>query len=650
VSSPPRSRIHYDLWKDLEPIFRGAKAPPKLTVSQWSDQFRYLAAELGAESGRWKTGTAEYQREVMDALTDDRIHQITIMKAARTGGTVAAIDNPVGYFIDQDPGPMLVIQTTKDDAKEWSKDHFDTMVRDTPCLAEKIPQTKSKDSNILYKRFPGGILYVIGSNSAAGFRRKTIQRVFLDDVDGYEPTAGREGDQVTLAWKRTTTYTYHHRKMVLVSSPTTRGLSRIEQEYFASDQRHFYVPCPECRHMQLLIFSPESQFASLATSFLKFDTERLSWVYYECENCKAQIGEKSKIAMIAAGAWKALKPEIVGHAGFHFSELTSPFSSWLDIAKDFVKAKRSREALRVFVNQTLGETFVEEKTYEIDEGSLLARLEPYTVVPRKALVLTAFVDVQPDRLECIVVGWGKDQENWFIDRRIIIGSPERDGTWEELDRHLAKEWPAEEGPPLKPWSVNGLNCVCIDSGYSAENVYAYVKPRQSRRYFATKGDSGFKKPFIIDVKYEKKHNTRFALIAVDAIKGRIYDRLNLEAKPDQPLPPGYMHFNTHCNQDFFDQLTSEKRVQRRDPQGFIRWAWVLKGGRRNEVLDCYVGNFAAITLLDPDFAVLEDRYQERLEQWSVSQAPKGVNDAPDDDTPKPPAGPPKFKSNFGSSF
>ena len=588
----------------------------------------------------------------MDAITEDDVHQISIMKAARTGGTMAAIDNPIGYFIDQAPGPMLVVQPTKDDAKEWSKDHFDTMVRDTPCLDEKVPQKKSKESNILYKKFPGGILYVIGSNSAAGFRRKTIQRAFLDDVDGYEPAAGSEGDQIKLAWNRTITYTYQHRKLVVISTPTVRGLSRIEQEYNASDQRHFYVPCPKCHHEQLLVFSAESQFAHLSTSFLRFDKENISAVYYECENCHHHIAESSKQSMIRQGRWKKTRPEVLGHAGFHLSELTSPFSNWYEMVKDFLDSKRSVEKLRVFINQRLGETFVEEKTYEIDQGSLLARTEPYELVPRRALVLTAAVDVQGDRLECGVLGWGKDFENWFIDRRIIIGSPERDATWAELDQYLLKEWPSETGYPLKAWSVNGLSCVCIDSGYSTENVYAYVKKRQSRRFFATKGDEGFKKPFIIDVKYEKKHNTRFAVIAVDAIKTRIYDRLNLELKPDEPTPPGFMHFNRRCNQDFFDQLTSEKRILVKDRRGFHKLAWILKEGRRNEVLDLYTMNFAAITLLNPDFDALEARYAERLEQLAVvAPAPASSTsktELPPEDSPKKP--PPPTGSGFATGW
>src|SRR6185436_17578183 len=480
------------------------RAPPKLKVSEWADRNRKLSAEVSAESGQWQTSKAEFQREIMDVITDPLVEEVTLMKSVRTGGTQTAIDNPVGYFIDQDPGPMLVVEPGKEEARDWSKAHFDTMVRDTSCLRAKVSSEKIKDrhNEILRKTYPGGILYVIGSNSAAGFSQKTIQRAFLDDIDRYEPSAGREGDQIKLARNRTLTYTYHHRKIVKVCSPTIRGLSRIEQEYFESDQRHYFVPCPICTFSQLLIFSNESQFASLSNGSLRFDTDNLAWYYYECENCHGKIEEKYKLGMIRGGLWNKFRPEVLTHAGFHINELISPFSSWYDMIKDFLSSRRSRELLRVFINQRLAETFIEDKSYEIDEGSLLSRVEEYTDVPNGVLVLTAFVDVQADRLEVIILGWGKNYENWFIDRRFLIGSPERERTWEELDEYLALERKHESGLILKPWSSNGLNCVCIDSGYSTDNVYRYVKKNQKRRFFATKGDEGFKKPFIIDVKYE----------------------------------------------------------------------------------------------------------------------------------------------------
>jgi phage terminase large subunit GpA-like protein len=610
-----------EAWQNLVTLklpkaFALLKPPPKLTVSEWADRFRVLSKEVSAESGQWETSKAEYQREIMDTIVDPLIDEVTVMKSARCGGTQAAVDNAIGYYIDQDPGPMMVVQPGLKEGKDWSKDHFDPMVRDTPCLHQKVSTDRVKDrtNEILHKHFAGGLLYIVGANSAAGFRQKTIQRAFLDDIDAYPFSAGGEGNPISLARKRTLTYLFHHRKLVKLSNPTTRGLSPIELEFLKSDQRHYFSPCPACGHFQVFVFSKESQFAHLTSSWLKFDSATGENVHYPCENCHTPIEDRQKNTMIRSGQWRKQRPEIVGHAGFHISELISPFSTWQNIVKEFLEAKKSRESLRVFINQTLGETFVEDKSLEINDDELLKRVEKYEDVPSGVLVLTAGVDIQEDRLECIVLGWGKENQSWFIDRNVIHGSPEREATWRELDDYLLKPWKNRSGMELLPWTTHGLNCVCIDSGFSAENVYRYVKRRQTRRFFATKGDEGFKKPFIIDLHYRNKVRARLAILGVDSIKARIYDRLTMQDLVEGKYPPGYMHFNERCGQEFFLQLTSEKRVIALNRQGFSHWKWILKENRRNEVLDCYVLNFAAITLLNPDLNALDEKMQEQLSQ------------------------------------
>jgi phage terminase large subunit GpA-like protein len=262
------------------------------------------------------------------------------------------------------------------------------------------------------------------------------------------------------------------------------------------------------------------------------------------------------------------------------------------------------------------------------------------------------VDVQAERLEVIVVGWGKEFESWLIDRRIIYGSPERPSTWEELDKFLAKEYKHESGLSLPAFSSHGLACVCIDSGYSTDAVYTYVKSRQRRRFFATKGESGNKRPFVIEVKYEKKYQARFARLGVDAIKARIYDRLTLTREPDQPYPGGFMHFHDRTNRDFFDQLTAEKRVIIKTPSGYPQLQWVLKPNRRNEVLDCYVLNVAAITILGPDFDALKDRLKESAQELEMAAASKSGRPAQSQRKPEPPPPPqpPRRRGNFSSSW
>lgn len=566
---------------------------------------------------------------MMDVITDPLIDEVTVMKSVRTGGTQAVIDNAVGYFMDQDPGPMLVVHPGKNEARDWSKDHFDNMVRDTPVLHGRVFSDKIKDrkNEILHKQFPGGIIFIIGSNSAAGFRQKTIQRVFLDDVDGYEPSAGSEGDQIELARNRTITYLYHSRKIIKVSNPTTRGLSRIEQEYFASDQRHYYVPCPLCGYGQILVFSPESQFSSLTQGYLKFDKENLSWVAYQCSNCQQPIDEKQKLQMIRSGKWMKLQPAVIGHAGFHLNELTSTFSSWHEVAKGFLNTKKMKERLRVFINQRLGETFVEDKSYEIDESSLIARVEDYLSdekpwVPKGVLCMTAAVDVQEDRLEPMVVGWGVDEECWIIDHRVIFGSPELEKTWRELDTYLETGWKHETGIDLSPWSTHGVCIIGIDSGYQADKVYRYVRDRQAkRRFFALKGydergrkKSGEEKEFILDIHYKNRTHARLAIVNDAAIKSRIYERLGYK-EPG----PGFIHFpKSRCNAKFFEQLTAEERVTVRNENGYYERIWRMKKDRsNNEVLDCLKYNFAMHKILRPNYEALKERLDEKVKELGM---------------------------------
>lgn len=618
-TNSPTYRTSSEAWRRLldqvlPRTFAILRPPPKLTVSQWADKHRVLSAEfLG---GQWDTGKAEYQREIMDAFNDQLVEEITVMKSARSGGTQAAINNPIGYYIHQDPGPMLVAQPGLKEGKEWSKDHLDLMVRDSTVLRELVNSDRVKDSSneIHHKTFPGGMLYIIGAQSGKGFRAKTIQRVFLDDIDGYPKFIKGEGSPIALARKRTQTYIFHGRKICKVSTPTVRGFSLIEEEFNNSDQRFYFVPCPSCQHFQYLAFSKESQFAHLSRSFLRFDAANLSWVYYECENCHGKIEEKHKLQIVRSGRWQKQRPAVLTHAGFHISEMISPFSTWENMARDFLLAKRSgRESLRVFINQTLGETFVEDNTLELNDDDLMKRREKYTDVPLEVLVLTVGVDVQPDRLEVIVTGWGKDKQNWFVDQRVIIGSPEKDQTWEELTEYLNRPFRHASGMELAPWTTHGINAVCIDSGYSAQNVYRYVKRHQSRRFFATKGDEGFKKPWIINVHYRNKLRARLAILGVDSIKAAVYDRLGRHEKPEGKFPSGYMHFNEHCNQEFFIQLTAEVRKWIMN-----KWKWKKKkDDMRNEVLDCYVQNFAALELLNPDLEVLHEKMEEWLQREKI---------------------------------
>ena len=189
--------------------------PPDLTISEWSDEFRVLSPEDSAEPGQWFTSRAEYQRGIMDAVNNPSIEKIVFKKSAQVGAT-QIFNNIIGYFIDLDPCPILIVNPTREMAQAWSKDRLAPMLRDTPVLRGKVKEARSRDSEntTLHKKFPGGHITAVGANSAAGLAMRPIRIVICDEVDRYPASAGVEGDPVSLAFKRS--QTYWNRKLILL--------------------------------------------------------------------------------------------------------------------------------------------------------------------------------------------------------------------------------------------------------------------------------------------------------------------------------------------------------------------------------------------------------------------------------------------------
>lgn len=332
---------------------------------------------------------------MMDAFNDPTAEFVTLMTSSQIGKT-EIVNNIIGYFIEHDPSPMLLIMPTLEMGSAWSKDRLAPMLRDTPSLRGKVTDAKAKDSGntILHKTFPGGHITVAGANSPASLASRPVRIVLFDEVDRYPPSAGTEGDPVKLGTKRS--LTFWNRKIFHDSTPTVRGVSRIEALWEESDKRRFFVPCPQCKQSQVLVWAN-----------LKWDKDDPpNTVRYECEKCQSRLTESDKHRMIAHGVWRSERPERTTHAGFHINELYSPWSTWKSVVENFLEAKKRPETLKVWVNTTLGETWEDDESYSISDESLRGRIEQYVGVPEGVLLLTAGVDVQDDRLECLVKGWG----------------------------------------------------------------------------------------------------------------------------------------------------------------------------------------------------------------------------------------------------
>lgn len=532
----------------------------------------------------------------MDALSDPDVENVVIMSSAQVGKTEFIL-NIIGYFVDQDPSPILSLQPTLQMAETFSKDRLAPMVRDTPVLTGKIKDARSRDSGntLLKKNFPGGHITLAGANSPASLASRPVRVVLCDEVDRYPASAGTEGDPVNLARKRTTTF--HNRKIVLTNTPTNKGASRIEDAYEASDRRRYYVPCPHCGEKQPLEWhniqwpEGEPEEAMLVCSRITRDEHN-----NETEHgCGALIDEKQKMPMLLAGGWIA-EGDSKRSAGFHLNELYSPWVRWAETAQDFLEAKGNPETLKTFINTALGETW-EEQGEQLEADDLFARRETYSAeVPQNAIVLTAAVDVQDDRLEMEVVGWGEGEESWGIEYRTIYGDLSQPGPWDDLDKALLKVYEHESGAKLR------IAAACIDSGgHFTKMVYAFVKDKKARRVFAIKGMGGEGRAVVTAPVKKKIARQKVPVdlftVGTDEAKAVTVARLKVTEGA------GLCHWPMKYNLEYFKQLTAEKVVTK-FKKGFKVREWV-KTRPRNEAFDLRVYAYAALVILNPVFELIK---------------------------------------------
>jgi len=567
---------------------------PEMPVSlvTWSDKHRVLSSKASAEPGKWRTSRVPYAAEIMESLSSTSDVQIVAwMKGAQVGATELG-NNWVGYVIDHAPAPMMAVQPTIDMGKRWSRQRFSPMLNDMPVLQEKVADARSRDSGttMLLKDFDGGILIVSGANSASSLRSMPVRYLFLDEVDGYPLDVDGEGDPVELAINRTKTF--GRKKIFIPSTPTTADISRIEKEFKAGDQRYYHVPCPHCDGYQKIEWKN--------IHWKKEPRHQPETAVLACIHCGSEIEEHHKTTMLARGKWIPENPDAPGHRrSYHLNSLYSPlgWESWSTIVEKFLEAKNNIELLKTWTNTQLAETW-KEQVNDIKPEHLRSRIEPYTLgtVPQNALVLTAGVDVQDNRLECSVYGWGRGEEGWLVADTVIHGDPAERETWSQLELFLWGDgFQHESGAVLYP------ECTAVDTGgHHTHEVYVWARDNQSRGVLAVKGSSKtgqsvIGRPTYVDINMRGRtirRGVKLWSIGTDTAKGTIYSRFMKEApEPGQPCP-GYFHFPEGLPLDFFEQITAEKLVKRYR-KGFEVYEWVKQSAQRNEKLDCCVYAYAA---------------------------------------------------------
>ena len=604
---------------------RGLRPDPLLKVSEWADQHRRLSGKGASEPGPWRTSRTPYLREIMDCLSPSSPYErVVFMKGAQIGATECG-NNWIGYVIHHAPGPMLAVLPTVEMAKRNSRQRIDPLIEESEVLSSLVKPARARDSGntVLTKSFQGGLLAMTGANSAVGLRSMPVRYLFLDEVDGYPGDIDGEGDPVALAEARTRTFA--RRKVFIVSTPTVKGVSRIEREFEASDQRRYYVPCPHCGHFQWLEFER-----------LRWEKGQPGTAHYLCEDCDGSIHEHHKTRMLEQGEWRSTAKSEKGNektAGFHISSLYSPIGwrSWAEIATAWEMAQGNDAAVKSVKNTDLGETWVE--TGEAPDWQRLydqRETGPAGIVSSKGLFLTAGVDVQKDRLEVDVWAWGRGLESWLVDHIVIDGGPQRPEAWLELNGLLDQTWAHEGGAHLR------IAKMAIDTGYEAPAVYAWARKAGFGQVAPIKGAEGFNRsspvsgPTLVDATdggKKLRRGARLWTVAVSTFKSETYRFLRAERPTDEERAegadylPGTVHLPNWVDAEWLKQLVAEQLITVKNKRGFTRLEW-QKLRERNEALDCRVYARAAAWIVGID-RWPEARWRDLEEQLHL--APETLN-------------------------
>jgi phage terminase large subunit GpA-like protein len=574
--------------------------PPDLLPSQWAHEHAWLPREGNAEPGKYRKDRLPYQREMLDDARDETVTESYWCIGSQLGKTLCLI-LITEYFIDQQPAPILAVYPTLDSAKSWAREKFTPTVNATPRLDGKIRDPRSRDSEntTLNKKFPGGNITVCGANSPSGLRQRSKRIILLDEIDAYEPNA--EGDPIEQATKRAETF--QDAVKILSSTPTVKGASRIEQGFLSGDQQRWHVPCPKCGGWQWL------KWGQLKWTFTGADGKEESRprdAVYICESCKAEWTDQDRIRAIHAGEWRALAP----FRGVRSRQLSGlyrilgkkrAFSSFLhEFVDGFLKAKAAGKlSLMVWVNTFLAETW-EDEAQKIETTALMKRRENYgPEIPQGVILLTLSCDVQGDRIEAELTGWGEGEESWGISYHTFPGNPLQPTVWASLDQFRQKKWRRVDGVEMR------ITCTVVDAGAYSDEVYRYCKPRFADRVFAVRGIATSGAP-IASARPSRGNRLRCPLfpVGVDMAKSTIYGRLQLAEHG-----PGFMHYPSAeqfgFNDTYFSMLTAEE-VRTQYVKGFPKRVW-HKTRPRNEALDIRAYALAAIGILQPDWGHLKRR-------------------------------------------
>lgn len=558
---------------------------------KWATEHRWLAegeSPLSPNRVKFDFDATPYAIEPCMSAVDAEVQTTVLWWGSNTGKTSAVFFNVLGFVVNDQPGNVLWALKTQEQAGEISKKLIAPAIAASPNLYTRFAPPKSRDSGntIHHKRFPGGMMSMIGTESVTGFRANRSPYVIGDEIDSWEGAVGDEGDPVALLMRRADGFPRSIR--MLGSTGTIKGHSRIEYWYGQSDQRKWFVPCRKCGASQLILWAQ--------VRWPKGQHERALW---HCAECDAEHDDKQRRDAVKSGMWKPTAPfhGIRGYWLNGFNSLMPPnkgyrhrLHQWAKEVSDASHAHDPREAKKVLVQTLFTETWQDDEDAKPEWQTLFERRKKWEGAPKAIVFVTAGVDVQADRLEATLWGFSRGEQMFALEHMVFFGDPREPEVWGRLDAAIMRGVTREDGKHI------AVKAVGVDTGYpSAQRMaYEFIRPRQSRCWFALKGSSLPDAEIVVRPKRSTKVD-RVTLITVggNRTKGIIYDRCTISDPGN-----GYLHFSDTLPEDWFRQLLAENSY----PvfKAGVRYRQFVKpANARNEALDCAAYALAAYVALGP---------------------------------------------------
>lgn len=575
---------------------------PRLTFREWAP--RYIENP---------DGSPFRFRPVQEQMADDVFNPLLTSFALRAYsgmGKTYFFGAAFCYAIEQLRLATAVMLPSQTSAEQWVKEELSKMFDSTPAM-ERLTKTTDILSRKVWAE--GGELYALGANSSGQLRRLQASVLYADEIDAIEQTSTDEGDKLKQFYKRG-----RGRKEQFkwaTSYPSLKGHSKIDSLIDQSDGCRWYVNCARCGHLY------EMHTSQMIWKPGEPETARIT-----CPECGAKHDDDTRKQMAESGrlltrTMEERKP--TGARGVHINcmahtgDHNAAYSGYLhEVAAEieaFKKAENPEKAKRVFVNTMDAESFSEAVETKPEADVLYDRREQYNPIeelPFGVCVLTMGVDVQKDRLEAQILGWGENAEVWGIAYRVIQGSPLSPKTWNDLDKLRTREWIHPAGKRISPVRT------FVDSGKWQDAVFEYTRPRIRGGVYACKGAKTIDRQ-LMDNKPSRvgRPVTLQYHIGTHEAKDLIYQRLELSPpNVGDPYPRGFIHvpeieeFGPNAGGDgtgYFEMLTAEDSTFRRSSMTgeFVRF-FDNPRGHRNEALDTFVYALAAERNLNPDYAFI----------------------------------------------